>query len=404
MAEELIDQYGRVRIVKRGGEYFYSLDAAPGSFAEIIDALLEDRQTEEIMYDGPNQPVKVYHVRFGILNTDFNAEEWDVASFIQELGGDKQFVDANYKGARLNATRPPATENVVVTIRKFLHHSLALPDLVDSGMLSPDAAAFIWTAIDNPGKPCSIIVSGGTASGKTTLLQVLLRLLPRKLRVITIEDTKELDLPQPNIVPMHAEDGISMDDLLKNSLRMRPDRLVVGEVRGAEANTLFSAMNTGHEGCFGTLHANTTKETVTRITTPPMDVPKRMLSSLDLIIVLRKFGSTRVVFEISEIVASADVRFNTLWSYDPKTKKLVSTQIPSRLRERISERNGITPLEFDMIITHRMLSLKNHGNSLIKGLSDSNFSSLMDEIRKEEKRAGEKENLVDRFRAFLRLY
>ena len=179
----------------------------------------------------------------------------------------------------------------------------------------------------------TIMISGGTGSGKTTALNSFIMFIPNEFRIVTIEDTLELKIEQPNTVRLEskAEAHVTMDSLLKNALRMRPDRILVGEVRGPEAVTLFNAMNTGHEGCMGTLHANSARETIIRVTNPPMNVPYALLSSLDLIVMLKKIatpqGPLRVISEISEIAGAmqGNVRFNILYHWDPTKNKIIPT-------------------------------------------------------------------------------
>ncbi len=197
-------------------------------------------------------------------------------------------------GSRLNATIPPASPyGPTLTIRKFLKNPLTIISLIKNRTINPRVAAFLWMCVDGLDyKPANLIVSGGTGSGKTTFLNALAVFIREGTRLVTIEDTTELQLMHEHIVRLETippgRDGtmeISMDTLLKNSLRMRPDRIIVGEVRGSEAVTMFTAMNTGHDGCMGTLHANTAKETATRLMSPPMNVAPIMLTALDLLVV-----------------------------------------------------------------------------------------------------------------------
>ncbi|MEM2192777.1 MAG: ATPase, T2SS/T4P/T4SS family, partial [Candidatus Hadarchaeales archaeon] len=162
-------------------------------------------------------------------------------------------------------------------------------------------------------KPANLIISGGTGSGKTTTLNAAVNFVPARERIISIEDTAELQLPHKHWIRLETrppnvegKGEITMNDLVKNTLRMRPDRIVVGEVRGAEAHTMFVAMNTGHDGCMGTLHANSASETISRLMEPPMSVPAIMIPALDLIIMQnriyhRQKGSIRRVTEVAEI-------------------------------------------------------------------------------------------------------
>lgn len=159
---------------------------------------------------------------------------------------------------------------------------------------------FFWLCFDGFGvKSANAIISGGTSSGKTTTLNALSSFINPKERIITIEDTLELQIPQEHVIRMETRPAnienkgeLTMNDLVKNSLRQRPDRIIVGEVRSSEAITLFTALNTGHSG-FGTLHSNSARETITRLTTKPMSVPKIMIQAIDFIIMQKDLYSIR---------------------------------------------------------------------------------------------------------------
>jgi flagellar protein FlaI len=167
-------------------------------------------------------------------------------------------------GSRINATIPPVSaDGPSLTIRKFKRDPFTIIDLINSKTISIELAAFLWLCIDGLGvKSANAIISGGTSSGKTTTLNALSAFINPKERIITIEDTLELQIPHEHVIRMETRPAnvenkgeLTMNDLVKNSLRQRPDRIIVGEVRAEEAITLFTALNTGHSG-FGTLHSN----------------------------------------------------------------------------------------------------------------------------------------------------
>ena len=153
--------------------------------------------------------------------------------------------------------------------------------------MSSHLAGFLWVCTDGMGvKPCNAIIAGGTGSGKTTTLNTVAAFVPPRERIITIEDTLEIQIPHSHVLRMETrppniegKGELTMDTLVKNSLRQRPDRVIVGEVRGGEAVTLFTALNTGHSG-MGTLHSNTARETITRLVNPPMNVPNIMMAMI----------------------------------------------------------------------------------------------------------------------------
>ncbi|MEE8358889.1 MAG: ATPase, T2SS/T4P/T4SS family, partial [Candidatus Hydrothermarchaeales archaeon] len=200
--------------------------------------------------------------------------------------------------------------------------------------------------------------AGGTSSGKTTTLNCLADFIPENVRVITIEDTAELNLrPFDNLIRLETrtpniegKGEVTMDSLMRNTLRMRPDRIIVGEIRGPEATTLFTAMNSGHDGCMGTLHANTAEEVITRLSNPPMDVPMVMLQALNLIVVHRRMKykgkNVRKITEISEVRsfrkgAKVEVNAFNIFEWDAKTDSMSDLKTMNAL-EIISDHAGVS--------------------------------------------------------------
>ncbi|AEC52184.1 secretory protein kinase [Pyrococcus sp. NA2] len=232
-----------------------------------LDPLVRDDNLEEIMVIGINRPVYVWHRRFGMCKTNIVFDnEREILTIIERIARevgrriDQQnpLLDARLPdGSRVNATLPPISlDGPTLTIRKFKKDPLTIIDLIKFRTLNSEVAAFLWLLVDGLGvKPANILVAGGTGSGKTTTLNSLAMFIPPSERVISIEDTAELQLPIEHWVRLETrppnvegKGEITMDDLVKNTLRMRPDRIIVGEVRGPEARTMFTAMNTGHDG------------------------------------------------------------------------------------------------------------------------------------------------------------
>jgi flagellar protein FlaI len=374
----VVEQKPGLKIIfLQGGNYYYIEKRVimQGVF-KTLDFLLKDDNLEEIMYDGPKQPVRVFHRKYGMCDTSFKLNEQMASSLIKWIAeNNKKIINQNnpildgtlYEGSRVNITIPPASPRYsTITIRKFRVPIITVLDLLKWGTISEDIAAFIWAAVDGLGsKSLNMLIVGGTGSGKTTFLNAITMFIPIRSRIVTIEDTAELRMKHANVLTMISkkEQGINMDMLLKNALRQRPDRIIVGEVRGSEASTLFGAMNTGNDGCMGTLHANNARECVDRVTNPPMNVPPMMLNALDLVVVLKKIASggreQRVVCEVTEVSASGgEVRFNQLYTFDAKKNKLVSTGVPSALREDISKAAGISAKDFDFLLKDREKILK----------------------------------------------
>ncbi len=313
-----------------------------------LDFLLEDDELEEIMVIGPKRPVYVFHRRYGMMKStiEFVTDE-EIREIIDKIARDvgrridieNPLLDARLPdGSRVNATIPPiSVDGSTITIRKFREDPYTIVDLMGFGTFSGEVAAFLWLAVDGMGaRPANILVAGGTGSGKTTTLNVLAAFIPAYERVITIEDTAELNLPLDHWVRLETRppgiEGtgeVDMSALVKNALRMRPDRIIVGEVRGEEAFTLFTAMNTGHDGSMGTIHSNSARETLVRITSPPMSVPEVMVTALDFIVVQhrihdRRKGTIRRITEIAEVIKQDEKPVvRTLYTWDARSDATV---------------------------------------------------------------------------------
>jgi flagellar protein FlaI len=333
----------------------------------ILNYLLKDDNLEEIMVIGTNKPVYVFHRKIGMCKTNivFHNDE-EIVNIIRRIAYfvdrriDQQvpLLDARLPdGSRVNATIPPVSlDGPTLTIRKFRKDPLTVLDLIKFKTMTPELAAFLWLAVDGLFvKPANIIIAGGTGSGKTTTLNVLATFIPPWERVITIEDTAELQLPIKHWVreetrppSIEGTGEITMDDLVKNALRQRPDRIIVGEIRGPEARTLFVALNTGHDGGMGTVHANSSRETVIRLKSPPMNVPTIMLNALNFIIMqhrlLYRGKHVRRIVEIAELTGMEgdQPRLNIVYSWDAKTDVIKRTEVPIHYLEILSNYSGLT--------------------------------------------------------------
>ena len=271
-----------------------------------LQSLLDDEEVTEIMVNGPK---KVFVEKQGQLTkTNITFDDDDhvlriIDRIILPLGrrvdADSPTVDARLPdGSRVNAVvRPVAIDGPSITIRKFRKDKLQVDDLVNYESLTRPMADFLQACVK---ARLNIVISGGTGSGKTTLLNVMSGFIPENERIITIEDAAELQLQQDHVMRLETKtanaDGlhaVTIRELVKNSLRMRPDRIVVGEVRGAEALDMLQAMNTGHDGSLTTVHANTPRDAISRIETlvlmAGMDLPLKVVrqqvsSAVDLIV------------------------------------------------------------------------------------------------------------------------
>ena len=289
-----------------------------------IDPLLHDESVTEIMVNGPEQVYVERSGKAGLAPVKFLDEdhlrrviEKIVAQVGRRIDESSPLCDARLPdGSRVNAVIPPlAVGDPFLTIRKFSKDPLGIEDLIGFGTLTPSAARFLQACII--GK-LNVIISGGTGSGKTTTLNVMSSFIPDGERVITVEDAKELQLRQNHVLCMESRPAnvegkgeVSIRDLVKNSLRMRPDRIVVGECRGGEALDMLQAMNTGHDGSLTTVHANTPRDAMTRIETLTMmagyDLPikairEQMSSAVDLVIQIgRQRDGSRKISHITEV-------------------------------------------------------------------------------------------------------
>ncbi len=339
-----------------------------------LDPLVRDDNLEEIMVIGTNRPVYVWHRRFNMCKTNIVfQEDKEILNIVERIARevgrriDQQspLLDARLPdGSRVNATIPPISlDGPTITIRKFKRDPLTIIDLIKYGTISSDIAAFLWILVDGLGvKPANILVAGGTGSGKTTTLNSLAMFIPPSERVISIEDTAELQLPVEHWVRLETRppnlEGrgeVTMDDLVRNTLRMRPDRIIVGEVRGPEARTMFTAMNTGHDGCMGTIHSNSARETIVRLESPPMNVPRIMIPALDIIIMQvrfysRKKGTIRRVTEIAEVsgLEGESIQLNKLYKYDAAKDELIPTGVPSETINTIARHTGMSVAEIEL--------------------------------------------------------
>lgn len=349
-----------------------------------IDSIIQDDELEEIMIIGTNKPVFVYHRKFGMMKTNIiYDDEQELLDLIDSMARqinrriDKEspILDGRLSdGSRINATIPPVSaDGPSLTIRKFKKDPLTIIDLINSKTISIELAAFFWLCFDGLGvKSANAIISGGTSSGKTTTLNALCSFINPKERIITIEDTLELQIPHEHVIRMETRPAnvegkgeLTMNDLVKNSLRQRPDRIIVGEVRGSEAITLFTALNTGHSG-FGTLHSNSARETITRLTTKPMSVPQIMIHAIDFIIMQNRIYtpsgvSYRRISEVAEIVGVEEgvIQLNKIFEWNPEMDTIDNISVSSKTLTQIANLSGQSLYELQKEIENREIVL-NH--------------------------------------------
>ena len=289
-----------------------------------IQPLLNDRDITEVMVNGPTE---VYYERGGVIylspvrfrDNDHIRRIADriVSPIGRRLDESSPMVDARLPdGSRVNIVIPPiAVDSPTITIRKFQSDRYDFEDLIRINTMNEQVAGFLRASVASK---VNIVVSGGTGSGKTTLLNALSQFIPAQERVVTIEDPVEIQMKQPHVVRLEARPPtgestreVAMRDLVKNALRMRPDRIIVGEVRGSEAFDMLQAMNTGHEGSITTVHANTPRDALSRIENmvfmagfelPIKAIREQMASALHLIVQIGRFvDGTRRIQSITEV-------------------------------------------------------------------------------------------------------
>lgn len=339
-----------------------------------IDILLKDPRLEEIIINNHKEPVWVYHRRFGWLETNvIIPTEARIRHFATIIGRDvgKEITNLNplmdahlSSGDRVNATLSPISNfGNTITIRKFAEDPWTITKFIKLNTINYSAAAMIWLAIQNE---LSVLIAGGTGSGKTSMLNVISNFFPPNHRILSIEDTRELTLPSNlHWVPMETrlpnpegKGGVTMLDLLINSLRMRPDRIIVGEIRRKEeAEVLLEAVHTGHS-VYATIHANNAEETITRLTNPPIDIPKAMISSVSLVLVQnrnRRTGNRRTL-QVAEITPTGDPR--VLLRYNPRTDDVDQIAQSKDMYDRIELYTGMSRDEIDKDLQEKERILK----------------------------------------------
>ena len=366
-----------------------------------IEPLMKDPSIEDISCDGVGIPIYIYHRNpiIGSIKTNISfdkKEELDkfVIKLAQRCGKSISVADPILNaslpdGSRLQATLGTdiALKGSNFTIRKFTVQPLSPVDLIKWKTLDPKIVVYLWMAIDYKR---SILIAGGVASGKTTLLNALAMFIDPHLKIVSIEDTPEIKLVHPHWVPSVARQPIAevggrkvgevdLFDLLRESLRQRPDFLIVGEVRGREAYVLFQQIATGHAS-MSTIHADSMERLVDRLTTPPINLPAGLIESLDIIVFLVriKYGSSYIrrisnIFEIIGFDRERDIPItNEVFRWDPKTDTYMEVN-PSIVMRKISETYGIRENVLKSEISDRL--------KMIKWAIENNISDYRDFTR-----------------------
>jgi len=331
----------------------------------VIDPLMHDHMIEDISCDGPKIPVYIWHRRYESIPTNLIFEDEDeLDSFIVRLAylSGKHISIANpmldaslADGSRIQLTygREVTRKGSTFSVRRFRADPMTVVDLIDLNTMNYEIAAWFWLIIE---KKSNILIAGGTASGKTTSLNSLCAFIPTNSKIITIEDTAELNLSHENWISSIARTGfgsnsnadITQFDLVKAAMRQRPDYLIVGEVRGDEAFTLFQAMATGHGG-ISSIHADSPTSAFSRLESEPMNIPRTLLPILDTVVMTQRVRvddrSTRRMTSIVEVVeldpVSREVILNEVFRWDP-VKDTFEYSGRSVLIDRMVKEFGLT--------------------------------------------------------------
>ncbi|HLC74355.1 MAG TPA: ATPase, T2SS/T4P/T4SS family [Candidatus Nanoarchaeia archaeon] len=356
-----------------------------------LEILLSDPLLEEIVVLSAHEPIRVFHRKHGWLATNivlrdetqirdyFNTIARRVGRQITNL---TPLLDAHLlTGDRSNAVLYPiSTKGNTLTIRKFSRDPWTVTDFITNKTGSAEIFALIWFATQYES---NILVSGGTGSGKTSLLNVCMPFMPPTHRIISIEDTRELLLPdylfwcplttrQPN---PEGKGEINMLDLLINSLRMRPDRIILGEMRKKDqAEVLFEAMHTGHS-VYATVHADSVPATIERLQNPPIEVPANLLSAVNLNVVMfrNRRQNVRRIYQVGEFLAAEEegkriVKPNIIYRWNPSTDTLQVHNKPMRLFEELSRHTGLSQSEINKDLAEK--------ESILQWMSKNNVRDI----------------------------
>ena len=313
---------------------------------ERIDPIMKDPNIEDISCDGSTIPIFVYHRKYQNIKTNLSFEADKLDSFVMKLAqccekqisiGDPLINSTLPDGSRLNASlgKEVTFRGSTFTIRKFREHAFTPADLIKHGTYSPDILAYLWLAVENSK---SILFAGATAAGKTSALNAISLFIPSMAKIISIEDTHELVLHHLNWIGSVTRESFSkntsareidMYELLRQALRQRPEYIIVGEIRGKEAMTLFQAMNTGHT-TYSTMHADSINTVISRLEGDPINVPRVMIQALDILCIQMLVqvegdkGGKRVrrmdtMIEFTGVdPQTQDLRFNEVFTLDMK--------------------------------------------------------------------------------------
>ena len=380
----------------------------------ILDGLMRDANIEDISADGLKKPIFVYQRKYESIETNISFPEDqpldNLISRLAHMSGKHistafPIVQGTLPGRhRLSATfrHEVSPYGGTFTIRKFREDPITITDLINMNVIDQNIAAYVWLLMENR---ATAMVVGATGSGKTTLMNALLTFTRMNSKIVTIEEVQEANLPHSNWTALLSRESygvvedtgreIGLFDLVKTAMRMRPDILVVGEVRGEEAYVLFQAISTGHGG-ISTIHADDVGSAIQRLTSKPMDVPPAFIPFLDLTFTVRRisiptpdggFRSVRRVLSVDEVVSVGN--YIKMFRWDPANDKHVATPFKNSVKlARLSRDLGYTTAELEDEITRRATVLKWIQQKGIRNFRE--VSAIFEEYRATPKETAEK--------------
>ncbi|MBF0523330.1 MAG: CpaF family protein [Candidatus Omnitrophica bacterium] len=369
LQKELADSVARIKFIRNFLSY--------GIVTEILcDMYVEDLTINNL------KPIYIHHSQKGFVTTGkhFNSQR-EINLFIKKL----LLFSGRNKFSKIMNLELPNLEGRVniamssfgpqITITKAKVSPLSILDLIRQKSLTYEVAAQLWIYLEGLSiRPANIIIAGGPGVGKTTLLNALFGFIPNTDRMVIIEDTLELNtFLEESCSRLESDEDVSLADLVKNSLRMRPERIIVGEVRGEEARDMITACNVG-KYCMGTIHALTSREAIMRLQNEPMNIPEMLINLIDVFIVLKRYHVKdkvfRVVDEVSETSGMEQVKIllSTVFKYDYDTMSVRTINPSTIYRDRLCQQSGFTPK--DIIKEHRLRAF------LLQQLDQKNITTM----------------------------
>jgi flagellar protein FlaI len=394
--DQIIDEYNLSINNESKKKLFYFIGKSSLGLGKI-NPLMKDPNIEDISCDGARVPIFLYHRKYGSLKSNIRFENEDeLSSFVFRLSQKcgkhisiaEPMLDATMPdGSRIQMTLSDeiTAKGSTFTIRKFRSEPFSPIDLIEFNTMSSEMIAYMWVAVENG---INTLFAGGTASGKTTTLNAIMLFIPRESKIVSIEETRELNLPHPNWIPGVSRTGfgeivadkavgeIDTYDLMKAALRQRPEYIIVGEIRGKEAYVLFQAMATGH-ATYSTAHADSAQSLIHRLEGKPINIPRIMLQSLDLVcihvITSVKNMRARRCKQIIEIIdidpTTKEILTNEVFHWDPVEDKFVYSG-KSYILEKIRTEKDLSREDMDREIGNRKKIIEWMNTNNIRGFRD----------------------------------